>query len=87
MNLCNTCGEDFSSVKGFDAHRVGVHEYLASPERPDGRRCLGIEEMEQRGWRRNERGRWFDPSRNPAARLRGRRHVVDASPDEDALAA
>jgi hypothetical protein len=28
----------------------------------DGRRCLDIEEMGERGWRPGKRGRWLDPS-------------------------
>lgn len=68
MNLCRSCGEDFSSVEGFDRHRVGVHEYLWSPEREDGRRCLDVEEIVSLGWEQNAQGRWFDPERVARAR-------------------
>ena len=50
MNLCRTCGEDFGSVRAFDAHRLGRHEYLYSDEQPDGRRCLSVEEMLVQGF-------------------------------------
>jgi hypothetical protein len=70
VNLCGSCGGDFSSVEVFDRHRVGVHAYtfsggmaMKSP-REDGRRCLDVDEMEGRGWARNERGRWNDPARS-----------------------
>ena len=45
MNLCRACGQDFSSVRTFDDHRVGKHAYLWSPAREDGRRCLDPAEM------------------------------------------
>jgi hypothetical protein len=67
LNQCSDCGEDFSSVKLFDRHRVGVHEYTYAegfrmdPPREDGRRCLEADEMVSKGWKRNERGRWVDP--------------------------
>ena len=67
MNLCCACKTDFASVRLFDAHRVGVHEYLWSPEREDGRRCLDADEMEAKGWKFDE-GRWTNPAR--AARTR-----------------
>jgi hypothetical protein len=60
----------------FDRHRVGSFEYDWSLEREDGRRCLEVEEMEARGWRRNEQGRWVDPAevaRGMAALARSRR--------------
>jgi hypothetical protein len=46
MNLHASCGGDFTSVRLFDAHRVGAHAYLYAeglkrePPREDGRRCL-----------------------------------------------
>jgi hypothetical protein len=64
MNLCRRCGLDFSSLEAFDAHRTGRHEYLWTPEREDGRRCLDTEELEALGWEQNDWGRWFDPMRS-----------------------
>lgn len=64
MNYCTTCKEDFASVRAFDRHRVGKHEYLYSeglkmnPPREDGRRCLGIDEMDEHGLARDGKGRW-----------------------------
>jgi hypothetical protein len=64
VNLCRACGEDFGSVAAFDAHRVGRHAYTYSegarmdPVREDGRRCLSVEELHERGFVRNARGRW-----------------------------
>ena len=75
-NLCRGCGCDFSSVKLFDDHRVGKHEYLYDAwddSKADGRRCLGVEEMQARGWEPNERGLWTDPARNADAARRLRR--------------
>lgn len=68
MNLCRTCGHDFSSVELFDAHRAGKHEWLFDSEHLDGRRCLDASEMESKGWAQNDRGRWFDPARVERAR-------------------
>ena len=67
MNLCRGCNEDFGGVELFDRHRVGKHAYTYAEGLDkgleDGRRCLDVEEMEMRGWTRNQYGRWFDPSR------------------------
>ena len=74
MNLCTACGLDFTSVRLFDAHRVGRHEYLYAeglqlePPREDGRRCLSGDEMEAKGWQQDARGRWFNPVRSERAR-------------------
>jgi hypothetical protein len=76
LNLCCACLQDFGSVELFDRHRIGKHAYNFAegldmdPPREDGRRCLDPSEMESLGWRLNSRGRWVDPARNPADRLR-----------------
>jgi hypothetical protein len=67
MNMCARCSEDFGGVRLFDRHRVGVHGYTEleglpmDPPREDGRRCLAVDEMAERGWCRSGRGRWVDP--------------------------
>ena len=61
MNLCRACGEDFGSVGAFEAHRVGKHAYLWSPEHEDGRRCLDKEELTELGWHRDDHDRWRQP--------------------------
>ncbi len=64
MNLCRSCEQDFSSVRAFDTHRVGVHAYTYSegvkmdPSREDGRRCLRLDEFSAAGLRQNAKGRW-----------------------------
>jgi hypothetical protein len=62
MNLCHACGLDFARVESFDAHRVGKHAYTfaegASRGRCDGRRCLLVSEIAERGWKLDSRGRW-----------------------------
>jgi hypothetical protein len=58
VNLCRSCGEDFGSVSAFDAHRVGKQEHPFGPAHPDGRRCLSIVELRERGWTEDGRGRW-----------------------------
>lgn len=74
MNLCRRCRRDFGSVELFDRHRVGRHAYTFAEGLDrgveDGRRCLDAGEMEDAGWRLDSRGRWIDPARNPADRLR-----------------
>lgn len=68
MNYCTSCDCDFASVRAFDAHRVGRHSYLYAdglrmdPPREDGRRCLHESEMRERGFTKNTRGRWADPT-------------------------
>jgi hypothetical protein len=57
VNLCHACGEDFSSVGAFDAHRVGKHE-LNFPEHADGRRCMDADEMRAAGMELDVRRRW-----------------------------
>jgi hypothetical protein len=74
MNLCRSCNQDFGSVSLFDRHRVGAYEpgnYKGhiedwSPEL--GRRCLDEEEMTERGWELDARGRWTDPVQVERAR-------------------
>ena len=74
MNECGACGLDFTSVAGFDKHRVGVHEYTLAqgmamdPPRYDGRHCLTAGELRDKGFEQNERGQWFDPVKAQAAR-------------------
>jgi hypothetical protein len=55
VNLCRSCSSDFSSLRLFDAHRVGMREGV--------RRCLAADEMTAKGWGRDGRGRWIDPAR------------------------
>jgi len=63
-NYCVSCGVDFASIKAFDKHRVGVHEYLFSeglrmdPPRENGRRCLDESELPAAGMERDEHGCW-----------------------------
>jgi hypothetical protein len=64
MNECGACGQDFNGQRIFDAHRVGSHAHDYTPQRADGRRCLTVSEMRQRGWTLNRHGRWIDPNRS-----------------------
>jgi hypothetical protein len=61
VNLCTGCGQDFASVFAFDAHRVGTFAYDFSPERPEGRRCLAVAELVERGFAKDKRDRWQHP--------------------------
>lgn len=56
-NLCRSCGIDFGSVKAFDKHRVGKHEYLYDEVHPDGRRCMSADEMRDAHFVSNAFGR------------------------------
>lgn len=72
MNLCTSCGLDFTGLRDFDAHRVGAHAYTYSdglemePIREDGRRCLEADELNAAGWFCDRHGRWSHPSRRRA---------------------
>ena len=57
MNLCTTCGLDFTSVAAFDAHRTGDHG-LDWPEHEKGRRCRDEDELQEAGLEPDDRGRW-----------------------------
>lgn len=64
LNLCSLCNEDFTTVTGFDRHRVGKHAYTLTeglkldPPREDGRRCLDRDEMQAAGLSLDTYGRW-----------------------------
>ena len=73
MNLCRSCGQDFGSIRAFDAHRVGRNEYTYNEEHTDGRRCLSLEEMQAAAFVSNGRGRW-----SLAGHLQAARNVRDA---------
>jgi hypothetical protein len=61
-NFCRLCARDFSSVENFDKHQLGKDSpHRWSPERHDGFRCMGGEELKQAGFELNERGRWHRP--------------------------
>jgi hypothetical protein len=66
LNACALCQQDFGSLELFDAHMTG---------RPfdRGRGCLSVEQMRERGWALNDRGRWHDPEETRAVRERFRR--------------
>lgn len=75
---CAACEQDFASLDMFDRHLVGDRQAgvyrgpLWDWETARGLRCLTVEEMIERGWERNRRGRWHDPRRAERARRRFR---------------
>jgi len=73
---CRSCKCDFSGTRMFDLHRTGSHSHLWSPEREDGRRCLGVDEMTAKGWRLDGHGRWVDPTRIAEAHQNFRRRAA-----------
>jgi hypothetical protein len=56
-NFCTTCGLDFSTEFGFDAHLAGTYE--------TGRYCMSTDELEQAGWTEDRYGRWKQPAEKP----------------------
>jgi len=58
LNLCRSCGRDFSSLSAFDRHRVGSHEQVWSLDALDGRRCMAVDEMVENRMELDPRGRW-----------------------------
>lgn len=70
LNFCRPCGQDFCSLELFDRHRVGVHDYTydeglrRNPPKTNGRACLSVDAMLERGWQLDVRQRWSDPARS-----------------------
>jgi len=85
LNYCRACDQDFGSVELFDRHRVGQHAYThaeglrRNPPKTDGRRCLSVEAMLERGWQLDARERWTDLERS------GRAASMRTSPREAGL--
>lgn len=59
---CRTCGLNFTSVTGFDAHRVGQYERPGVPG-SNTRRCLTGDELREKGYEPDDQGRWRRPDR------------------------
>jgi hypothetical protein len=53
IHACGDCGEDFQGVRLQQRHRTG---------RASSKRCLTPTEMQAKGWRRDEKGRWRGPN-------------------------
>ncbi len=66
-NLCTACGLDFGSLSAFDGHRVGNIAYRWSLDREDGRRCLTKDELLEKNWAADSRGRWRRPGDKDAS--------------------
>lgn len=73
---CPTCGEYFTSTRGFDDHRIG----------PFGgaRRCLTQTEMAALGWRQRDDGFWVTDSRAQDA-VRRAPVALQATPSPSAI--
>jgi hypothetical protein len=68
LNRCTACRQDFTSLRLFEAHRIGDHA-LDFPGHDHGRRCLDIEEMQAKGWEQDDKSRWLDPEKDTITRL------------------
>lgn len=55
---CRACGLPFSSVRGFDRHRMSS---CVKPGQPPGNQRLTVVELEARGRRTNRRGFYTRP--------------------------
>jgi len=62
---CAACGERFESTGTFEKHRIGAYT-LAQPSRP----CLSVQEMLDKGMRRNSRGAWVVANLSDAGQFR-----------------
>lgn len=58
---CTHCGEHFTTLRGFDRHRKGSFR-----DRGAHRRCLTVDEMQERGWHLNPQGFWVAEKRRRA---------------------
>jgi hypothetical protein len=64
MEHCKSCHETFSGTTAGDHHRTGKHDVKDGPDR---RRCRTVEEMEELGMARNDRGVWTNGGTSPWA--------------------
>jgi hypothetical protein len=70
LNGCRRCGEDFTSLRTFDAHQL-IEHVDAGPDGTDLveiHRCLDSDEMTALGWEEKIPGRWVDATRAREAR-------------------
>jgi hypothetical protein len=63
VTACSGCGLSFGSLSAFDSHRTGRFD-KTFPEHLNGRRCLDTEELANKGWRQDGRGRWRTPAQS-----------------------
>lgn len=68
MEHCTRCCQTFTGQSAGDLHRTGDHAVSVGPNR---RRCLTVEEMEERGMARNGRGHWMTRERTAPAEPTG----------------
>jgi hypothetical protein len=66
---CSACGLYFTGTREFDRHRTGP--YAKQGEWHGKRRCLSLLELQERGWRMNDRGFWMQsrPEAAPAGHV------------------
>jgi hypothetical protein len=71
---CSACGATFSSLTGFDAHRVGTPVNV----HPDyGRSCLTAEQIAAKGYVLTAKGVWAKPlTPEQAAKLKALKRRV-----------
>lgn len=60
MEHCTGCCQTFTGQSAGDMHRTGDHAVSVGPNR---RRCLTVEEMEERGMAQNGKGHWMTRAR------------------------
>ena len=56
-NQCPSCGEYFNRTSSFDRHRTGAFGTGIDGTSPE-RRCLTINEMQAKGFRKSAHGFW-----------------------------
>lgn len=61
---CAACGDYFNSTSTFDRHRTGTFAPIGVWAH--SRRCLAPDELQAKGWSRNEAGFWIERARQPA---------------------
>ncbi len=65
IHACGDCGQDFRGRYLQKRHRIG---------RGAAKRCLTAEEMTEKGWHRDEQGRWRNPVPEGLPEARQRRN-------------
>ncbi len=89
---CSGCDEKFAKRTTFDTHRVGpwgdpiykspTNKTLIGYTKPE-RRCLSLQEMTEKGMKKNEKGLWLSGIEFPTGRFQDGGKGPESDDDEE----